>query len=67
MENDPSKMKTKLEVQRKGILLASIVARWIILHSSVGEGSILSVSSAMNLDIKLSFVETKPSSKKKKC
>jgi len=46
-------MKTKLEVQRECILLASIAARWTIHHLNAGEGMMLSVMSAMNLDLKL--------------
>ena len=55
--------KTKLEVPRESTHLVSIVTELATHRSSAGKGQMLSVTSAINLDMKLSFVRTKTSSK----
>ena len=55
--------KTKLEVPRESTHLVSIVTELATHRSSAGKGQMLSVTSAINLDMKLSFAITKTSSK----
>ena len=44
--------KEKLDTEKKVILLVSIVTRKVIHHINVGEGLMLNVVNAINLDMK---------------
>lgn len=47
------KMTTRMEIPMEDFLLVNIATIWVILYSSAGEGLMVSVVSATNLDMKL--------------